>query len=90
MRGLLGPCHPIAPTFFQLDLVGAFQAGILSIIFVFFFLDLFDTVGTLIGVTQEAGLLAPDGSLPPARWALLSDAVGTTAGALLGTSTVTS
>ena len=66
------------------------QAGILSIIFVFFFLDLFDTVGTLIGVTQEAGLLAPDGSLPRARWALLSDAVGTTAGALLGTSTVTS
>jgi xanthine/uracil/vitamin C permease (AzgA family) len=46
--------------------VGAFQAGILSIIFVFFFLDLFDTVGTLIGVTQEAGLLAPDGK-PPAR-----------------------
>jgi len=93
-EGLVGPVPSIAPTFFQLDLVGAVQAGILSIIFVFFFLDLFDTVfdtvGTLIGVTQEAGLLAPDGSLPRARWALLSDAVGTTAGALLGTSTVTS
>ena len=58
-EGLVGPVPSIAPTFFQLDLVGAFQAGILSIIFVFFFLDLFDTVGTLIGVTQEAGLLAP-------------------------------
>jgi len=89
-EGLVGPVPSIAPTFFKLDLVGAVQAGILPIVFVFFFLDLFDTVGTLIGVTQEAGLLAPDGSLPRARWALLSDAVGTTAGALLGTSTVTS
>ena len=89
-EGLVGPVPSIAPTLFQLDLVGAVQAGMLTIIFVFFFLDLFDTVGTLIGVTQEAGLLAPDGSLPRARSALLADAVGTTAGALLGTSTVTS
>ncbi|MDA2934862.1 NCS2 family permease, partial [Acidobacteria bacterium AH-259-D05] len=89
-QGLVGPVPSISPTLFQLDLLGALQAGMLSIIFVFFFLDLFDTVGTLIGVTQEAGLLAPDGTLPRARSALLSDAVGTTAGALLGTSTVTS
>ncbi len=70
--------------------MGALQAGIFPIIFVFFFLDLFNTVGTLIGVTQETGLLAPDGSLPRARRALLANAVGKTALALLGTSTVTS
>lgn len=89
-QGLVSRVPSIAPTLFQLDIYGALQAGILPIIFVFFFLDLFDTVGTLIGVTQEAGLLAPDGSLPRARSAFLADAVGTTAGALLGTSTVTS
>jgi AGZA family xanthine/uracil permease-like MFS transporter len=89
-EGLIGPVPSITPTLFQLDLLGALQAGIIPIIFVFFFLDLFDTVGTLIGVTQETGLLAPDGSLPRAHRALLADAVGTTAGALLGTSTVTS
>ena len=89
-EGLIGPVPSLTPTLFQLDLLGALQAGILPIIFVFFFLDLFDTVGTLIGVTQATGLLAPDGSLPRARRVLLADAVGTTAGALLGTSTVTS
>ena len=89
-EGLIGPVPSITPTLFQLDVMGALQAGILPIIFVFFFLDLFDTVGSLIGVTQEAGLLAPDGSLSRARSAFLADAVGTTAGALLGTSTVTS
>lgn len=89
-QGVVGPIPSIGPTLFQLDVLGALQAGMLSIIFVFFFLDLFDTVGTLIGVTQEAGLLAQDGTLPRARSALLSDAVSTTAGALLGTSTVTS
>ena len=55
---------------------------------VFFFLDLFDTVGTLVGVGQQSGLMV-DGKLPKARQALLSDAVATSTGALLGTSTVT-
>ena len=89
-QGLVGPIPSITPTLFQLDVWGALQTGMVSIIFIFFFLDLFDTVGTLIGVTQEAGLLQPDGTLPRVRWAFLSDAVGTTVGALLGTSTVTS
>ncbi len=89
-QGLVGPIPSITPTLFQLDVWGALQTGMVSIIFIFFFLDLFDTVGTLIGVTQEAGLLKSDGTLPQARWAFLSDAVGTTVGALLGTSTVTS
>ena len=89
-QGLVGPLPSITPTLFQLDVWGALQTGMVSIIFIFFFLDLFDTVGTLIGVTQEAGLLKPDGTLPRARWAFFSDAVGTTVGSLLGTSTVTS
>ena len=76
-EGLVGPIPSITPTLFQLDVWGALQAGMVSIIFIFFFLDLFDTVGTLIGVTQEAGLLKSDGTLPRARWAFLSDAVGT-------------
>jgi AGZA family xanthine/uracil permease-like MFS transporter len=56
---------------------------------VFLFLDMFDTVGTLIGVSERAGLLR-DGKLPRARWALFSDSVGTVAGACMGTSTITS
>jgi adenine/guanine/hypoxanthine permease len=89
-EGVVGPVPSISPTLFQLDILGAIQAGMLSVIFVFFFLDLFDTVGTLIGVSQEAGLLRDDGTLPRARPALFSDAVGTVAAALTGTSTVTS
>lgn len=61
----------------------------LSVILVFLFLDVFDTVGTLIGVSERAGLLV-DGRLPKARWALFSDAVGTVVGACMGTSTITS
>ena len=62
---------------------------LITVIFVFLFLDLFDTIGTLIGVSQQGGLMK-DGKLPRARQALLSDAIATSSGALLGTSTVTS
>ena len=79
-QGLVGPIPSITPTLFQLDVWGALQAEMVSILFIFFFLNLFDTVGTLIGITQEAGLLKSDGTLPRARWAFLSDAVGTTVG----------
>ncbi|MBN1871851.1 MAG: NCS2 family permease [Candidatus Omnitrophica bacterium] len=79
----------IGPTFLQLDIVGAFNLGLLTVIFIFFFLDLFDTIGTLIGIAEEADLMK-DGKLPRARQALLSDAIGTVGGAILGTSTVTS
>jgi len=89
-QGLLGPLPSLEPTLFQLDPLAALSRGMFSIIFVFFFLDLFDTVGTLIGVSEEAGLLKPDGTLPKARWALVSDALGTLSGALMGTSTITS
>ena len=64
--------------------------GCLTVILTFLFLDVFDTVGTLIGVSERAGLLDEQGRLPRARWALFSDACGTVVGAAMGTSTVTS
>jgi adenine/guanine/hypoxanthine permease len=81
----------VEPTAFQLDFAGLFAgSGVIGIIFIFFFLDLFDTVGTLIGVSSRGGFLRKDGSLPRAKQALLSDATGTVVGAAMGTSTVTS
>jgi AGZA family xanthine/uracil permease-like MFS transporter len=72
----------------KLDLAGVFQPAMISVVFVFFFLALFDSVGTLVGVAGRAGLME-NGRLPRARGALLADAIGTVAGAGLGTSTVT-
>jgi adenine/guanine/hypoxanthine permease len=87
-HGLVAAIPSISPTFLKLDIAGAFNTGLASIIFVFFFLALFDSVGTLIGVSNQAGLLV-EGKLPRAREALSADAFGSVAGALLGTSTVT-
>ncbi len=78
----------LAPTAFRLNVAGAFAPGMAAVIFVFFLLALFDSVGTLVGVGAQAGLMR-DGTLPRARQALLADAVGTFIGAILGTSTVT-
>ena len=69
----------------KLDIGGAFEAGIITVVFTFFLLDVFDTVGTLIGVTSQAGYIK-NGELPRANRAMLADAVGTVGGALLGTS----
>ncbi len=80
--------HPSA-TWLQLDLRGAFHLGLLEIIFVFLFVDLFDNVGTLVGVCEQGGFVK-DGKIPRVGRALVSDAVGTIFGALTGTSTVTS
>ena len=80
---------PGHPGLFKLDILGALKLGLLHVIFIFLFLDLFDTIGTLIGVAQQAGFLR-DGKLPRARGALLADAFGTVIGAGMGTSTVTS
>jgi AGZA family xanthine/uracil permease-like MFS transporter len=87
-QGLAAPPPSLAPTFFQLDIAGALRPAMVPVVLVFFFLALFDSVGTLVGVTSQAGLLK-DGLLPRARQALLADALGTVAGASLGTSTVT-
>ena len=76
-------------TLFKLDLRAAAKLGLGELIFIFFFVDLFDNVGTLVAVCEEGGFLR-DGKLPRASRALLADAFGTIAGALSGTSTVTS
>src|SRR5258708_18485571 len=80
--------HPSA-SWLQLDIRGALHLGLFEIIFVFLFVDLFDNVGTLVGVCEQGGFVK-DGKIPRVGRALLSDAVGTIFGALTGTSTVTS
>lgn len=80
--------HPSA-TWLKLDLRGALHLGLLEIVFVFLFVDLFDNVGTLLGVCEQGGFVK-DGKIPRVGRALVSDAVGTVFGALTGTSTVTS
>jgi len=79
----------LRPTFLKLDLVHSLAAPMIPFILIFLFMVLFDTLGTLIGVTQQAGLIR-NNKLPRAKQALVSDAIGTVAGAALGTSTVTS
>src|SRR5208282_4867222 len=80
--------HPSA-TLFKLDLRGAVHLGLFEIMFVFLFVDLFDNVGTLVGVCEQGGFVK-NGKIPRVGRALLADAVGTVLGALSGTSTVTS
>jgi AGZA family xanthine/uracil permease-like MFS transporter len=87
-RGILGTPPSLRPTWFKLDVVSALAPAHLQIVLIFLFLAVFDTVGTLIGVGSQAGLVR-DGKLPRAGRALLADATGTVAGTLLGTSTVT-
>lgn len=74
---------------FHLDIKGALDIGLIGVILAFLFVDLFDTAGTLVGVSTQAGFLDKKGKLPKAGPALLADAIGTTMGALFGTSTVT-
>ena len=88
-QGLMSLPPSLAPTLLKLDIASALQSGLFTVIFVIFFLDLFDTVGTFIGVGSQAGYLNK-GKLPRANQAMFADAVGTVSGALFGTSTVTS
>jgi AGZA family xanthine/uracil permease-like MFS transporter len=87
--GIVSPPPSMAPTFWQMDLVHAVSLPMLPFVLIFLFMVVFDTIGTLIGVSQQAGLIK-DNKLPRLRQAFLSDAVGTVAGAVCGTSTVTS
>ena len=80
----------IRATAFHLDLRGALRLNALEIIFVFLFVDLFDNIGTLVAVTERAGLIAPDGTIPRLDRIFFADAASTVVGALAGTSTVTS
>lgn len=88
-QGLVSMPPSMSPTFFKMDILGALNVGLLSIIFVFLFMDIFDTVGTLAGVAELGGFMK-QGKLPRAGKAMLTDAVGTCVGAACGTPTVTS
>ncbi len=79
----------IAPTFLAFSFADVFSIDMIVIVFTFLFVDMFDTVGTLIGCATKADILNKDGSIPKCKEALFADAIGTTVGAMLGTSTVT-
>jgi len=88
--GLVSMPPSLAPTFLQLDIAGALNIGLVSVIFAFLFVDLFDNSGTLIGVAKRAGLMGKDGHMPKMGRALIADSTAAMAGSLLGTSTTTS
>ena len=88
--GILSMPPSMAPTFLQLDIMGALDVGMISVIFAFLFVDLFDNTGTLIGVAKRAGLMSKDGHLPKMGRALIADSTAAMGGSLLGTSTTTS
>ena len=90
LQGVVSLPPSLAPTFLQLDISGAMEVGLLTIVFAFLFVDLFDTAGTLIGVAHQGGMLDKDGRLPRIGRALLADSSASVAGAALGTSTTTS
>ncbi len=87
-KGVFGEIPSLAPTFMQMDFEGLFTASMIGVIFVFFLVDLFDSTGTLVGVSQRAGLLV-DGKLPRLKRALMADSSAIIAGAALGTSSTT-
>lgn len=89
-QGIVSAPPSIAPTFLKLDIWGALQISVISTILVLMFVDLFDTAGTLVGVTQRAGLMTPDGKLPRLKKALVADSSASLVGSLLGTSNTTS
>ena len=89
-QGIMSMPPSIAPTFMQLDIKGALDVGMISVIFAFLFVDLFDTTGSLVGIAQKAGLDDKNGHIPNLGRALLADSTATVTGAILGTSSTTS
>ncbi|MCL3780142.1 NCS2 family permease [Prolixibacteraceae bacterium JC049] len=87
--GLVSAPPSLEPIFWKFDFSNIFSTDMLVVLFTFLFVDMFDTVGTLVGVSSKAGMLTKDGRVPRVKQALFADAIGTTAGAMLGTSTVT-
>ncbi len=87
--GLMDAPPSLEPILFKFDFAQVFTIDMLIVLFTFLFVDMFDTVGTLVGVTDKAGMLTKEGKVPRAKQALFADAVGTTVGSMLGTSTVT-
>lgn len=88
-ENLIGLPPDISPVFFKLDFRQLLKADIIIVVFTFLFVDMFDTVGTLVGVSSKAKMLDKGGNVPKAKQALFADSIATTLGALLGTSTVT-
>lgn len=79
----------LAPTFWKFEFANILSFDFLIVMFTFLFVDMFDTVGTLIGCATKANMMTPEGEIPKCKQALFADAIGTTVGAVLGTSTVT-
>jgi AGZA family xanthine/uracil permease-like MFS transporter len=89
-NGIVSMPPSLAPTFLQLDFSRVTEVAFITVVFSFLLVDVFDNAGTLIGVTQRAGLLDKDGNLPRMKQALLADSFAAMFGALIGTSTTTS
>lgn len=87
--GIVSLPPSVEPIFFKFEFENIFSLDMLIVLFTFLFVDMFDTVGTLVGVTEKAGMLTKDGKIPKVKQALFADAIGTTFGSMLGTSTVT-
>jgi AGZA family xanthine/uracil permease-like MFS transporter len=88
--GIFSPPPSIAPVLLQMDLGGAFKVGLVTVVFAFLFVDLFDNTGTLIALAHRGGFMKPDGTVPRLRSALISDSAAAMIGAVVGTSTTTS
>ena len=87
--GIVGMPPSIEPIFFKFEWDRIFTKDMVVIVFTFLFVDMFDTIGTLVGVSTKAGMVDENGRIPHLKKAFMVDAVGTTAGAMLGTSTIT-
>jgi len=88
--GIFAVPPSIAPVFLQMDLAGALQVGLVTVVFAFLFVDLFDNTGTLIALAHRGGFMRPDGTVPRLRGALIADSSAAMIGAAVGTSTTTS
>lgn len=86
---LVGAPPSLSPVFLKFEFSEIFTLDMVIVLFTFLFVDMFDTVGTLVGVSDKAGMLTKEGKVPRAKQALFADSIGTTVGAILGTSTVT-
>ena len=89
-EGIFDVPPSIAPVFLQMDLTGALQVGLVTVVFAFLFVDLFDNTGTLIALAHRGGFMRPDGTVPRLNRALISDSTAAMIGAAVGTSTTTS
>ncbi|MBX9943147.1 MAG: NCS2 family permease [Reyranella sp.] len=89
-EGIFDVPPSIGPVFLQMDIAGALSVGLLTVVFAFLFVDLFDNTGTLIALAHRGGFMRPDGTVPRLRGALIADSTAAMAGAAIGTSTTTS